>query len=85
MKCSVDALQCNEYNCLNNCLIAYICFLPIRIDRLYSSVSMRYKSIDQMDMEYKKTLTEKLQETISLIIIETLITFTISQLLFQTN
>lgn len=83
MKCSVDALQCNEYNCLNNYLITYICFLSIRIDRLYSSVSMRYKSIDQMDMEYKITLTEKLQETISLIIIETFIKFTISSYSFK--
>lgn len=36
-----------------------------------------------MDMEYKITLTEKLQETISLIIIETFIKFTISSYSFK--
>lgn len=55
MNCYVDALQGNKYNCLSNCLVVYICFVQIRIDRLYSSVfknpsytvSIKYKLIEQ--------------------------------------
>lgn len=42
MNCYVDASQGNDYNCLNNCLVTCICFVPILIDRLYSSVSIKY-------------------------------------------
>lgn len=48
MNCYVDASQGNDYNCLNNCLVTCICFVPILIDRLYSSVSIKYKLIDQI-------------------------------------
>lgn len=48
MNCYVYASQGNDYNCLNNCLVTCICFVPILIDRLYSGVSIKYKLIDQI-------------------------------------